>query len=120
MRKTLEKILNKDYNHEIPDKERSIEFANAYKEIVEKQIQSYNYELVNFSPNWCECSGFITDGQYYVYFNSGDYRFSDIYEDVLIRTAKSDHDYSGGMNNRCTLETIGKTANKLIEREMNK
>ena len=39
MRKTLEKILNKDYNHEIPDKERSIEFAKAYKEIVETARQ---------------------------------------------------------------------------------
>ena len=121
MYKNLENILNKNYEYtENPEVERSKEFAKAYKKIVERQIQLYGYELVNFSEGYCECSGFITNGQNFIYFSSGDYRWSDIYNDILIRTAKGPTDYRGGYNQHCTLNTLGHKANEMFEKDFNR
>lgn len=120
--KTIKDIINKpdsEYNHETPDVLRSKEFARAYKSYVKSQIKPYGYELVNFNAGWCECSGFITNGIKYVYFNSGDYRASapycDIFESVLIRRAKDERDYRGETNNFCRLERLGVSINELME-----
>ena len=120
--KKLKEIINKsyyEYNHENPEQLRSKEFSKAYKAYIKKQIAPYNYELVNFSDGYCECSGFVTNGQKYVYFNSGDYRmsasYSDIFDRVLVRTANDERDYRGGFNQFCPLEQIGKKINELME-----
>ena len=107
-----------DYDHEVPEKLRSHEFAKAYKKYVQQEIKPYGYELVNFSENWCECCGFVTDGSHYVYFNSGDYRTSspycDVFEAVLVRQAKNERDYTGGSNTFCSLSQLGKRINELM------
>lgn len=123
---TIEKIReivekpNYEYDHEIPDKLRSREFAKVYKKYVQQEIKPYGYELVNFNDGWCECSGFVTNGSHYVYFNSGDYRMSspynDIFESVLVRTAKNEKDYSGGRNNFCQLSQLGRKIDELMQK----
>jgi len=44
-----------------------------------------------------EFSGFIRRGERYVYFATGDLRWK-ICNSILLRTAKSDTDYTGGQN----------------------
>lgn len=120
----IREIINKsdyEYQSENPEKERSAEFAKAYKQYVQKTIRQYGYELVGFTAGWCECSGFVTDGSHYVYFNSGDYRMSgpydDIFERVLVRTAANEHDYHGGYNKFCQLSRIGAKIDELMHEE---
>lgn len=106
-----------EYDHETPDKLRSKEFGRAYRRLVKKQLKPLGLELAKFGTNWCECSGFVTDGNgKYVYFHSGDYRWSNIWEGVLIRTAESLKDYRGGANHLCDIDKIGETAALLMGR----
>ena len=114
----IRKIINKpdsEYFCEQPEMLRSKEFARAYKSLVREQIKPLGLELVSFNPGYCECSGFISDGERFVYFSSGDYRWMDIEGDVLIRTAESARDFRGGMNNRCRIDSIGAKALELLK-----
>lgn len=120
MRNKLKKVLDKsdsEYLHENPEYLRSREFAKVYKKGVRQQLAECGLELASFHPGYCECSGFITDGNActYVYFSSGDYRLGNVFDNVLIRTASSTSDYKGGMNNYCRIEEIGKRSADLLK-----
>jgi hypothetical protein len=120
MFESIKKVLNQDYDHETPDKPRSIDFSKAYKATVSRLIKPYGLFLIrNKSTLYCGCSAFITDNMgHFVYFNSGDYRYdgNSIYDRILIRSAKSETDYTGGGNQYIELKDIGETAFRIIER----
>lgn len=117
----IEAILIKDYDHEIPDKPRSIEFSKAYRKIVANQVKKFGYKLLpSKGREWCECSGYVTDDKgHFVYFNSGDFRFGNRWlTDVLVRSVVNEKDYRGGRNTYCTLEDIGEIIAHIIEAQI--
>jgi hypothetical protein len=75
------------------------------------------FEIKNFIRGHFYISGFLQNrcNGNYGYFSTSDVRFSpnDWFNNVLIRTAKHDKDYTGGFNNYCRLENIKETALKL-------
>lgn len=118
----LESIVQSDYNHERPDILRSKDFNRTFRNAVKHAIKKYGYTLVprNYCV-YCESSGFVTDNNgHYVYFNSGDYRISAPYCDwkeyVLVRTAASTEDYSGGSNHYCNFVNLGEAIHSLMMR----
>jgi len=121
MFEAIKRALASDYEHETPDVLRSKAFDRAYKSFIKAQIKPYGYELIKEkSSGYCESSGFITDNKgHYVYFNSGDYRYpgmcNDIYHSVLVRTAENEKDYRGGSNNFIELKDIAKEVDRLMK-----
>ena len=118
----IEKILDKDYDHEFPDIPRTREFNREYIKAVKKICKPYGIfvnSIYEWGGEYCECSGFLQLDRKFCYFNSGDYRYNreDIFEHVLIRTAKDPLDFHGGPNHYTTLRGIAKKAMELFEEE---
>lgn len=63
-------------------------------------------ELVNWSRGHFDASGFIKQGDKYVYFSVGDVRMRRWYDEVLIRVAAHDRDYVGGSNHYVSLDNF--------------
>lgn len=118
MKKIYEIIRSSDdsWNCEVPDKARGKAFNKAFRSYVRKQIKPYGFTLLPSKGSaYCESSGFVADDRgNYVYFSSEDYRFGDVNQ-VLIRTAKSPTDYTGGANHFCQLYELGREINMLME-----
>lgn len=110
--------MNFDRLEEIVEKgtpNLSNDFNKEYIKVVKRLCKPYNLEVVNPTKGYCECSGFIkSEDDKYVYFNSGDFRWTDVFDDVLIRSAESENDYRGGRNQRCRLEDIGWMAERIM------
>lgn len=93
----IEGILRKDYDHEIPDKPRSVEFNRAIKSFLKKTFPGCT--ILPTKGAWCQASGFIqnTSGKT-VYYSFQDYRYGDWKQRILIRKARDEKDYTGGAN----------------------
>lgn len=96
--KKIENILQKDYDHEIPDKPRSAEFNRALKSMLKKSFPGYT--IIMPKTIWCQASGFIKspDTGKCVFFSFQDYRYGDWTQRILIRKARDEKDYTGGAN----------------------
>ena len=72
--------------------------------------------LVNFRSGHYDLSGFVQRGEKYVYFATSDVRHfpGNWHDDILVRTAQSDIDYTGGRNCSTTLETFAEDVEKLL------
>ena len=112
-------VLDKDYDHETPDVPRSKDFIREYGKVIKKLVEPYGLEVSKLGKGaYCECWGYLKDkNDKFVYFNSGDFRYNgrNIFDHILIRTAKSETDYTGGMNHYCKLEDIGSEAKHLMD-----
>ena len=91
-------------------------FARAFKKHIISNAAN-EFELVNWSRGHFDVSGFLknkANGKL-VYFSTCDVRqFPDAwYNDVLIRTAQHDRDYTGGSNCYASLNRIIETARRL-------
>lgn len=104
--KKIEEILNKDYDHEIPDKPRSAEFNKAIKAFLKKSFPGYT--IIPTKGAWCEASGFIQDKDTgaTVFYSFQDYRYGDWKKRILIRTAKHEKDYTGGANHYTDIDNM--------------
>lgn len=118
-------VLNADYDHETPYIPMSKAFNRKYKAFIKKQISPYGYEIVGDTKGYCGWSGYITNGDKYLYVHSGDWRFNereyhitennDVFTRVLVRSAKNEHDYTGGGNHFIELCRIGEVAHRYLE-----
>lgn len=108
--KELEGILNKDYNHEIPDISRSREFTKVYRKMLTSMIKEKGWRLsVLTPPTWSFMRGFIiNEDNKRVYFCTPDYRYFNYQwqNSVLVRTATNDKDFNGGVNHYTPLENF--------------
>jgi hypothetical protein len=87
-------------------------FSRLFRNWLKKQLSVIGLQIINFSSDHYDLSGFVTNGQDYVYFSVGDVRFNTMgkwYESILVRTAKHEKDYTGGSNNFCSLESLKDT-----------
>ncbi len=73
--------------------------------------------MTAFHTGHYELSGFVRHGDKYAYFSISDVRFfpGDWFEHILIRTAKNDHDYTGGANHYQSLDNILNGFKALLE-----
>ncbi len=95
------------------------EFADFFKDVRKhlKKELSDKYELVSLNRGHFYFSGFVKNWKTgkYAYFSTSDVRFfkDEWYNNVLVRTAKGDKDFSGGSNNFTTLKKIVKDFDRL-------
>lgn len=84
-------------------------FARQFKNYIKKAI-SPNLKLVSFSRGHFEVSGFIQNPNtdLFAYFSTSDVRYfkNSWFNNILVRTASSDKDYTGGRNNTCALPNL--------------
>ena len=120
------------------------QFAKDYKAALERGLPE-NLCIKAFNVGHFYVSGFITEkqcigctagtirdcdrmvnkivdkcnGPFYIYFSCSDVRHwrNAWYNNILIRTAKSDKDYTGGSNGYTTLEKFGKEAERIMKRQ---
>lgn len=90
-------------------------FANDF--IKDLKSLATGYEFVNVSKGHFYVSGFLKKADKYVYFSISDVRFfrNEWYKNILIRTAKNDKDYTGGVNNSTDLENFKKRVDSLLK-----
>ena len=89
-------------------------FAKDFKRFVEQNLPD-DARLLEFSTNHYVLSGFIEKDYRFVYFSTSDVRvWKDWYNAILVRTAKSDHDHTGGSNGYTSLENFGEKVKELL------
>lgn len=117
--RSIYKALDGGYGDNIPEK-----FVKTYRSYIKNHLKRTNLTLLpKDSHPYCECTGFITDGNgYFVYFSSGDYRWNlhgkrgdDWNNNVLIRGCKDEKDFHGFDNYYCKLCEIPEMATKIID-----
>ncbi|MCR4719344.1 MAG: hypothetical protein K5768_06920 [Firmicutes bacterium] len=95
------------------------DFSDDLKAEIKRQIQDFGYEIKKYSTGYFFISGFVYNPQNgrFAYFNVGDVRDTGIWHNrILVREARSDKDYSGGINHFVNLDSIGKELQKILER----
>lgn len=84
-------------------------FQNKYINYLKNMCEANNWQLVNICRNHYCFSVFIkSDNGKYAYLSISDVRYNknDWYKHILIRTAKSEKDYTGGWNNYTPLDNL--------------
>ena len=92
------------------------QFFRRYRSALKKTLPD-GLKIIGFSPNHFCGSGFVTDGEHYVYFSFSDVRHfpNAWYHNILIRTAKHEKDYRGGTNEYTSLPKFGEDVQRLLE-----
>ena len=86
-------------------------FKTAFKHAIGDTVKDIKFSVGHFY-----ISGFLTlNNGNIIYFNIFDVRFfkNEWFNNILVRTAKSYTDYTGGSNNYCTLLNVGEKINNL-------
>lgn len=91
-------------------------FARDIKKHLTEIMKKEGFSLVSFSRGHFYFSAFFEKNGKYIYVSSDDVRYSvnGWYNNLLVRTAKHDKDYTGGSNDWATLQGLPEKANKLI------
>lgn len=94
-------------------------FARMFRSHIQKQAQENGLQVVNFSTGHFYCSGFFRNlktGKF-AYFSISDVRhFPDSWiDDVLLRTAGHEKDYTGGRNQSVNIQDIGREALEITQ-----
>lgn len=90
-------------------------FARLFRKCI-RQTLPPGASLVNVSTGHYYVSGFIKRGDKFVYFSISDVRHfpGKWHENILVRTAKSETDYTGGSNGYTTLERFSENVERLF------
>lgn len=115
--KTIERWVGYEFESSSGTTKEFLEFAKDFKKYIKTNLPE-GAELVSFSKGHFEVYGFIKREDKYVYFSISDIRhFSDgWYNDILIRTANDEKDYTGGSNSQTTLKDFKKNVGYLLTR----
>ena len=94
-------------------------FARMFRSHIQKQAKENGLEVTNFSSGHFYCSGFlrnINTGKF-AYFSISDVRhFPDSWiNDVLLRAAEHEKDYTGGRNQSVNIQDIGREALEITQ-----
>jgi len=113
----MEKWINYEFGSSSGLTSEFSKFASDFKRAVLGNL-SPGQSLVNWSRGHFYVSGFINQGERFVYFSVSDVRhfFNDWYYHILVRTAKNEKDYTGGVNHYATLPYFGKAVSELLEK----
>lgn len=95
------------------------EFRREVKRYIKKILPEELELIMPFGSLHFEFSGFIKNKKTgkFVYFSCSDVRFfkDSWYDDLLIRTAENEKDYTGGSNNSCKITEVSEKAKQLTE-----
>ena len=94
-------------------------FARMFRFHIQTQARDNYLEVVNFSTGHFYCSGFLKNihtGKF-AYFSISDVRhFNDSWVDnILLRTASHEKDYTGGRNLSTSILKIGQDASEITQ-----
>lgn len=83
-------------------------FQTKYKNFLKRVCKENGYELVSFMPSHYKFSCFIKGNEKFVYISISDVRFfrNEWFNNILIRTAESEKDYHGGVNQYTSLPCL--------------
>ena len=111
----LRKYLNYEFSTGGITGEDYKEFERKYIKYLKKVAKENNWEVVKASKNHYCFTAFFKRNDKFVYFSISDVRFfvNDWFYNILIRTAKSETDYTGGQNYYTTLQNLPNTLEKL-------
>lgn len=116
-RKGIKKWLGFTFESSSSETREFRSFVRDFKKALKNDTEK-DFDLVNFSKGHFECSGFLRSKENgrMVYFSISDVRSfpDDWFNNVLIRTAKNERDYTGGSNNYCRFYEIREKALRLI------
>ncbi len=92
-------------------------FSTEYRKTLKKALADTGITIANYSRGHYDISGFLEKDGKYVYFSVSDVRYypAGWYTNILIRTATSLHDYTGGRNNYTTLDNLPSRVSMLFE-----
>lgn len=90
-------------------------FARKFKAHIRKSLPE-GATLVKFRDGHYYLSGFVQRGENYVYVSIPDVRYfpGRWHDDILVRTAQSDTDYTGGSNCSTTLAEFSDAVDRLL------
>jgi hypothetical protein len=93
-------------------------FARLFRNYIKKNIPE-SAKIVNWSNGHYYISGFIELNGKYIYISISDVRHfpGEWHKDILVRTADSAKDYTGGSNGWTTLENFKKDIEGIFRRE---
>ena len=89
-----------------------ISFSKMFRSKIKKEANLKELEIINWSNGHFYCSAFLKnkETEKFVYLSISDVRHfkNDWYDNILVRTAKNEKDYTGGSNRTATINNIGK------------
>lgn len=94
--------------------EQYAEFERACKRELKKQCVKLGINIHKFLSNHFVWTAVLEKNGKFVYVHMSDVRYWDWYNDILIRTMAHAEDWRGGLNNTCSFDKIGETADKLF------
>lgn len=107
------------YIHENGMTKETKSFFKRLKNALAEQMGD-QYEIIGGKMNWYTTSGFVKHKETgkLVYFSISDVRFSQDrwIDDILIRTAQHDKDWTGGSNNYTELTSFKENVENLLKR----
>lgn len=115
-KKGMDKWIDFEFESSSGLTEEFAQFSRDFKKHL-KNVAKPDYEVVSFSRGHFECTAFfrnIATGKF-VYVSISDIRFfsNEWYNNILVRTAKHEKDYTGGSNCSCTLPELKDSLIKL-------
>lgn len=90
-------------------------FARLFRKCIRQTLPPGTH-LVNVSTGHYYISGFVQRGDKFVYFSISDVRHfpGEWHRNILVRTAKSEKDYTGGSNGYTALERFSDAMDRLF------
>ena len=104
----LEKYLNYEFSSGCYTGEDYKEFERKYISYLKSLCKENGWKFVVANKNHYEFTAFLEVDYNFIYFSISDVRFfqNEWYNNILIRTAKSDRDYTGGSNHYTNLKNL--------------
>lgn len=116
--KDLEKYIDYEFSSGCYTGDDYKSFQTKYINFLRSICKQNHWQLVNVGRNHYCFSAFIKSAENKcVYVSISDVRFftNEWYNNILIRTAKNEQDYYGGVNHRTTLKELEMKAMELLE-----
>ena len=114
----LKKYLDYEFSTGVYTGEDYKTFQTKYINYLRSICKENGWQLINVGRNHYSFSAFITDTEnHYIYLSISDVRFfrNEWFTNVLIRTAKSEKDYTGGSNKYYSLPVLQFAIHKLLK-----
>ena len=115
--KDLEKYLSYEFSSGPYTGQDYKTFQTKYINYLRSLCKQNNWELVNIGRNHYCFTAFIKNSQRkHIYLSVSDVRYfnNEWYNNILIRTAEHEKDYSGGRNNYTTLSELKTAITRLL------
>ena len=89
-------------------------FAQVFKKELTQELNKIGAKLTDYSVGHFDVSGFFKVLDQYYYFSIPDVRWNPADMNILVRTAKNEHDYTGGSNHFVTASRFNKEIGRIV------